>query len=166
MAENPVTHGPEQEIAELREEVRRIREEQERLKRNGNNHPGKDGDQSDQKKASDQGNSERNGKQEEKQEKKSRDQNEEEQNEEEKNEEEKNEEVKKPHPLRNAILIGVGLLVVLIGLGWWLHARNFESTDDATVDGHISGIASRISGTVAAVYVEENQFVRAGEVGG
>ena len=47
---------------------------------------------------------------------------------------------------------------------WWLHSRHFEDTDDAQVDGHISGIAARIAGNVAAVYVEENQFVKAGEV--
>jgi membrane fusion protein (multidrug efflux system) len=52
----------------------------------------------------------------------------------------------------------------LVGLLYWLHSRHYEDTDDAQVDGHTSGIAARIAGTVTAVYVEENQFVKVGEV--
>jgi membrane fusion protein (multidrug efflux system) len=47
---------------------------------------------------------------------------------------------------------------------WWLHARQFEQTDDAQVDGHLSGLAARVASTVSAVYVEENQFVEAGQL--
>jgi Biotin-lipoyl like len=46
---------------------------------------------------------------------------------------------------------------------WWLHARQLEDADDAIVEGHISGISSRISGIVVAVYVDQNDFVKAGE---
>jgi membrane fusion protein (multidrug efflux system) len=57
------------------------------------------------------------------------------------------------------------LLVALIGvLLWWLHARRYESTDDAQVDGHISQIGSRVSGYIAKVYVEDNQEVQPGQV--
>ncbi len=73
-------------------------------------------------------------------------------------------EEKKPHPLRKFIIIGAAALVAAAAVLWWLHERHFEDTDDAQIDGHSSGIASRISGNVTAVYVDENQFVKAGEV--
>jgi membrane fusion protein (multidrug efflux system) len=74
------------------------------------------------------------------------------------------EEETKPHPLRKFLIIGAVILVAVVGLLWWLHGRHFEDTDDAQVDGHTSGIAARIPGNVVAVYVDENQFVKAGEV--
>jgi membrane fusion protein (multidrug efflux system) len=59
----------------------------------------------------------------------------------------------------------VVLLVAVIGaLLWWLHARQFEDTDDAQVDGHISQIGSRIGGYVTNVHVEDNQEVQPGQL--
>jgi len=61
-----------------------------------------------------------------------------------------------------SILVALG--IALLGLGaWWLNARNFESTDDAQVDGHMNPIGSRISGTAVAVHVENNQQVKKGD---
>src|SRR5438445_11399480 len=77
---------------------------------------------------------------------------------------EKTAEPKKPHPVRRLILIALVIVLAVVGLLWWLHSRNLESTDDAIVDGHTSGLAARIAGTVVAVYVEENHFVKAGQV--
>jgi len=47
---------------------------------------------------------------------------------------------------------------------WWLHSRDFESTDDAQIDGHVDLVSTRISGTVTYINprVENNQFVTAG----
>jgi len=57
------------------------------------------------------------------------------------------------------------LVVAAVGvLLWWLHARRYETTDDAQIDGHISQIGSRVSGYVAKVYVEDNQEVQSGQV--
>ncbi len=50
------------------------------------------------------------------------------------------------------------------GLLLWNHFSSYEATDDAQVDGHIAAVSSRISGTVTAVYVQENQVVQAGTV--
>jgi membrane fusion protein (multidrug efflux system) len=58
----------------------------------------------------------------------------------------------------------VFILVVIGALLWWLHARKYEDTDDAQVDGHISQIGSRISGYVTHVYVEDNQEVQPGQL--
>lgn len=58
--------------------------------------------------------------------------------------------------------------IVLIALGaagflYWWHERQFESTDDAQVDGHLNPIGARIDGAVVKVYVENNQMVKAGD---
>ena len=54
------------------------------------------------------------------------------------------------------------MIVIAIGVWLWRTAGQ-ETTDDAQVDAHLSAISSRVAGTVTAVYVEENQFVRVGE---
>src|SRR5438045_725301 len=63
------------------------------------------------------------------------------------------------------VRIGVGLaLVAVAALLWWLHARKFEDTDDAQVDGYITAVSSRVPGTVLRVNVEDNQPVKQGDV--
>jgi membrane fusion protein (multidrug efflux system) len=60
---------------------------------------------------------------------------------------------------------GVVLLALLIGgLLWWLHARHFETTDDAYVDTHIVRLSPQIAGQVVKVLAVDNQLVRAGDV--
>jgi membrane fusion protein (multidrug efflux system) len=63
---------------------------------------------------------------------------------------------------RIAIGVLVGVVVLVAGIAWWLHSRTYESTDDAQIDGHLNPIASRVAGTVKAVYVESDQPVKAG----
>lgn len=65
--------------------------------------------------------------------------------------------------LRRGLAGGVVVLVVLAVLAWWYYSGR-ESTDDAQVDGHIVPVSSRVGGTVAAVKVDDNQFVKAGTV--
>ena len=51
--------------------------------------------------------------------------------------------------------------------GWgrcWNYLQSYEDTDDAQVDGYLDPISSRISGTVIAVYVNNNQRVQAGQL--
>ena len=56
------------------------------------------------------------------------------------------------------------LLVIAIGgTLFWLHARDFESTDDAEVDAHLNPISSRVDGNVTRVYVDDNQVRKAGD---
>jgi membrane fusion protein (multidrug efflux system) len=80
----------------------------------------------------------------------------------------KKEEEKKPvdpATKRRRIIIGVavGIVVLVAGIGWWLYSRTYESTDDAQINGHLNAIASRVAGTVKAVYVENGQPVKAGQ---
>ena len=65
---------------------------------------------------------------------------------------------------KRTFIIGGVLVAVAAGTAYWLHARQFEDTDDAQIDGTISNISPRISGTVTAVYVLENQPVKKGDV--
>jgi len=69
----------------------------------------------------------------------------------------------KPRSRRTPILIAAAVTAIVV-LTWWLHARHFEATDDAQIDGHIDVVSSRISGTVRFVNpkVENNQYVTAG----
>jgi membrane fusion protein (multidrug efflux system) len=75
---------------------------------------------------------------------------------------------KKPNPLKNpkVLIIGGIVLVVLVigGSLYWLHARQFVSTDDAFVDTHIVRLAPQVSGEVTRVLVADNAVVRAGQV--
>lgn len=66
---------------------------------------------------------------------------------------------------RRAFLIFFTIVAVLGagGLLWWLHARQFESTDDAQVDAHLNPISARVDGTIVKVYVDDNQTVNAGD---
>jgi membrane fusion protein, multidrug efflux system len=50
------------------------------------------------------------------------------------------------------------------GFFFWLHARQFETTDDAQVDAHLNAISSRVEGTIVRVYVEDNQMVKPGDL--
>jgi len=58
----------------------------------------------------------------------------------------------------------IGCIILVAAFGFWLYSRTYESTDDAQVDGHLNGVTARIDGVVKAVYVEENQSVKAGDV--
>jgi membrane fusion protein (multidrug efflux system) len=73
----------------------------------------------------------------------------------------------KPSPLKNPVVIVAGLAVlalVLIGaLLFWLHARNYQSTDDAFVDVQIVRVAPQIQGLVTRVLVNDNQPVHPGQ---
>jgi membrane fusion protein (multidrug efflux system) len=64
---------------------------------------------------------------------------------------------------RRAFVGGLVVLAVLT-ITLILYYYNRVSTDDAQVDGHIVPIASKIYGEIAAVRVDDNQAVKAGQV--
>ena len=65
---------------------------------------------------------------------------------------------------RKMMILFIVLAIAALGAGlYWLHARQFEDTDDAEIDGNLSPIGSRIEGTVLKVYVDNNQVVHAGD---
>jgi membrane fusion protein (multidrug efflux system) len=69
----------------------------------------------------------------------------------------------KPASRRNVIILVVVVVLAAAGIAYWLHARQFEETDDAQVDGNISNVSPRTSGQIKAVFVVENQHVDEGQ---
>ena len=70
----------------------------------------------------------------------------------------------KPKGRKRLIGLVVLLAVATGGLIYYLNARKFQETDDAQIDGNITNLGPRVAGTVTAVYVRENQTVKAGDV--
>lgn len=63
------------------------------------------------------------------------------------------------------LVLGVIVLLGAVALFFYLRYKATNiTTDDAFIDGRIHTIASRIKGTVKAVYVKENQAVRQGDL--
>jgi membrane fusion protein, multidrug efflux system len=56
------------------------------------------------------------------------------------------------------------LCLTICGYFIWQYFATHEETDDAFVDVHSSAISSRVGGTVAAVYVDDNQVVKEGDL--
>ena len=52
--------------------------------------------------------------------------------------------------------------VVAYGTYWQVALRNFESTEDAYVNGNVVQITSQVPGTVVAIAADDTDFVRAG----
>ncbi len=63
-----------------------------------------------------------------------------------------------------SIFFVVLLVILAAGVSYWFYARQFESTDDAQVDGHLNPVSARVDGTILKVYVEDNQAVKAGDL--
>ena len=75
--------------------------------------------------------------------------------------------VEKKAAASKSIRLRLGALAAVLAIGgffWWLHARNFEDTDDAQVDGNISAVSARVPGTVVQVHAQDNQLVKAGDL--
>jgi membrane fusion protein, multidrug efflux system len=65
-------------------------------------------------------------------------------------------------PLFLTILLLVVIIGVVVGVMWWLNARQFESTDDAFIQADATRVSSRVAGHVQTVNVNDNQFVDKG----
>jgi membrane fusion protein (multidrug efflux system) len=64
---------------------------------------------------------------------------------------------------RGKLFLGLG--AVLLGAAaaaTYYYLGGSESTDDAQIDGYINPISSRVAGYVTNVYVDDNQYVKAG----
>ncbi len=68
---------------------------------------------------------------------------------------------------RPVFLITAGVLLVLLlvgGLLFWLQVRQFVSTDDAYIDGHVTQISPQVPALVKALHVTDNQLVTKGDL--
>jgi membrane fusion protein (multidrug efflux system) len=71
---------------------------------------------------------------------------------------------KKPfwkRPVLLSVMVGVALAAIIAGTWYLIHAHDFESTDDAFIDGRISHISPRVAGKVLELRVNDNQIVTA-----
>ncbi len=69
--------------------------------------------------------------------------------------------LRKRRGLAIAIAIGSAVLVLAVAM-WWLHARNYESTDDAFIDTRTVQISPQVAAAIVDVPVTDNQVVDAG----
>ena len=60
--------------------------------------------------------------------------------------------------------VAVVLAALVYGAWWWLTARYSETTDDAYVAGNIVAVTSRENATVTALYADNTQAVRRGQL--
>jgi membrane fusion protein (multidrug efflux system) len=65
---------------------------------------------------------------------------------------------------RNLIIVIAAVVLIAAALFLWLYLSRYESTDDAQADAHLYPVSARISGYVARVNVNDNQWVNKGDV--
>jgi membrane fusion protein, multidrug efflux system len=64
---------------------------------------------------------------------------------------------------KRGVAVVVLAALAAAGLIYYLKGRSFEETDDAQIDGNITSLGPRVTGTVTATHVVENQAVQAGD---
>jgi membrane fusion protein, multidrug efflux system len=67
-------------------------------------------------------------------------------------------------PGRKILISAVILVLLVAGFFIWRYLSSYESTDDAQGDLHIYPVSARISGYVEKVNVDDNQWVKKGDV--
>ncbi len=65
---------------------------------------------------------------------------------------------------KTPLLVVGGIIVAILLLFYFYDAYTHEETDDAYVTGHLHNVSTRINAVVTDVLVEDNQFVRKGDV--
>lgn len=68
------------------------------------------------------------------------------------------------HPNAKWWLLALFIIVVVAAVLVWHYYSVRETTDDAQIDGHIAPVSARVSGTATAVYVDDNVYVKAGDL--
>jgi membrane fusion protein (multidrug efflux system) len=71
------------------------------------------------------------------------------------------EKIRQRRGLALAIILGSAIAILAIVM-WWLHARNYESTDDAFIDTRTVQISPQVAAAIVEVPVTDNQLVEAG----
>ncbi|MBV8916348.1 MAG: HlyD family secretion protein [Acetobacteraceae bacterium] len=80
-----------------------------------------------------------------------------------------NDEQQRPAPRwKKRLYWAVGLLaaaaLIIGGVLYWLHARHYETTDDAFIDGHISQVSAQVAARVTRLLIDDNEAVKAGQL--
>ncbi|HEY3679536.1 MAG TPA: HlyD family secretion protein [Bradyrhizobium sp.] len=62
------------------------------------------------------------------------------------------------------VCLGLIVLGIIAGIAWYLHARHYESTDDAFIDGRPVLVSPEVGGSIISVNVTDNQLVKKGDL--
>lgn len=68
------------------------------------------------------------------------------------------------HPIAMVACLGLIVVGLIAGVAWYLHARHYESTDDAFIDGRPVLVSPQITGNIISVNVTDNQIVKEGDL--
>jgi membrane fusion protein, multidrug efflux system len=68
------------------------------------------------------------------------------------------------HPVAMVVCLGLIVVGITAGIAWYLHARHYESTDDAFIDGRPVLVSPEVSGKITSVSVTDNQIVNDGDL--
>jgi membrane fusion protein, multidrug efflux system len=66
------------------------------------------------------------------------------------------------HPRVVALMAVIAVAALVGGIIWWLHARNYESTDDAFIDARNVSVSPQVVGAIIKVPVTDNELVQTG----
>lgn len=68
------------------------------------------------------------------------------------------------HPVAMIVCLGLIAVGIIAGIAWYLHARHYESTDDAFIDGRPVLVSPQVTGNITSVNVTDNQIVKSGDL--
>ena len=68
------------------------------------------------------------------------------------------------HPIATLVCLGLIVLGAIGGIAWYLHARHYESSDDAFIDTRPVLVSPEVSGNIVSVNVTDNQIVKRGDL--
>ena len=68
------------------------------------------------------------------------------------------------HPIAMIVCLGLIVVGLIAGIAWYMHARHFETTDDAFIDSRPVLVSPQITGNIVQVSVTDNQIVKAGDL--
>jgi membrane fusion protein (multidrug efflux system) len=68
------------------------------------------------------------------------------------------------HSIAMVACLGLIVLGVIAGTAWYFHARHYESTDDAFIDGRPVLVSPQVTGSITSVSVTDNQIVKNGDL--
>jgi membrane fusion protein (multidrug efflux system) len=68
------------------------------------------------------------------------------------------------HPIAAIVCFALLVLAVVAGIIWYLHARHYESSDDAFIDTWPVMVSPQVTGNITGVAVTDNQIVKRGDL--
>src|SRR5258708_2418275 len=62
-------------------------------------------------------------------------------------------------------VVGIGLVLILavVGLYFFAQSMSYQSTDDAFIEGHVTGVAPKIAGRIDKIFIDDNHLVKKGD---